>query len=613
MAATPAPLLRTPLELASAAVFAAAALVFAGAPHKLNLVDWHGYCIAAVLLLPALYRLRQALRVLRYQRTLVNRRRYVIRKIPVSQERIFLGRGFEWAQPHVQRVKETLNPAALKYRKGVAELGGDPVLHGVGLLEGEKDVWSSLKERFGHMLVLGATRVGKTTLAGLLIGQDILRGDIVIVLDPKGDSELLRRMYHEAKRAGRLGQMRILHLRHPEYSQNYNPIATYNSPGEIASRIAEQLPSKGQSAAFKEFAWRFVNAIAQALDALSITPSYRNVNEHIQDIEPLLIQYHEWLFSEKLCLDNWQREVAAIQTVDFENIKYSDALLRFRKSSKISDEIAKELEQILRYDKVYYDKIIASLLPLLNKLKTGRTASVLTSTSSDPARTIDWLSVVEARGIVYVGLDALANPAVARAVGNAMFADLASAVGRIYATMEGTHTANLSRIAIHADEFNDIVGPHLHPLLSKAGGAGVQITAYTQTLSDIEASLDGDRAAAARVVGNFNSLVMLRVRTLDTARTLVDQVPKFDVLEHAESASVADSSQAESDVAFTSSASERISARSVPGIEPSDLMRLPKGEGYALLDGGSIWKIRIPLIEDDSESKTVVEIMKELL
>ena len=71
------------------------------------------------------------------------------------------------------RVKETLNPAALKYRKGVAELGGDPVLHGVGLLEGEKDVWSSLKERFGHMLVLGATRVGKTTLAGLLIGQDV--------------------------------------------------------------------------------------------------------------------------------------------------------------------------------------------------------------------------------------------------------------------------------------------------------------------------------------------------------------------------------------------------------------------------------------------------------
>ncbi len=612
MTATPAPLLRSPLELASTAVFAAAALVFAVAPHKLNLNDLHGYCIAAVMLLPALYRARQAWRVLRYQRTLVNRRQYVIRKIPVSQERIFLGRGFEWSQPHVQRVKESLNPAALKYRRGVAERGGDPVLHGVGLLEGEKEVWSSLKERFGHMLVLGATRVGKTRLAELLISQDIQRGDVVIVLDPKGDSELLCRMYCEAKRAGRLDRMRVLHLRHPEYSQNYNPIATYNSPGEIASRIAEQLPSRGQSAAFKEFAWRFVNTIAQALDALSITPSYRNVYEHLQDIEPLLCRYYEWLFSNDPSLSNWQREVAAIQTVDFEDIKYSSALLSFRKNCRIEDDIAKELEQILRYDKVHYDKLIASLLPLLNKLKTGRTASVLT-TSSDPDRTIDWLSVVENRGIVYVGLDALANPAVARAVGNAMFADLASAVGRIYATMEGIPGENLSRIAIHADEFNDIVGPHLHPLLSKAGGAGVQITAYTQTMADIEASLDGDRAAASRVIGNFNSLVMLRVRTLDTARTLADQVPKFDVLEHAESASVADSSQAESDVAFTSSASERISARSVSGIEPSDLMRLPKGEGYALLDGGSIWKIRIPLIEDDREPKSVVEIMKELL
>ena len=133
------------------------------------------------------------------------------------------------------------------------------------------------------------------------------------------------------------------------------------------------------------------------------------------------------------------------------------------------------------------------------------------------------------------------------------------------------------RICIHVDEFNDIVGPHLHPMLSKSGGAGVQITAYTQTLADIEASClsDGDRAAAARLVGNFNSLIMLRVRTLDTARTLVEQVPNFDITDLAESSSVADSSQAESAVSFTSSLSARVAVRSVHGIEASDLMRLP--------------------------------------
>ena len=41
-------------------------------------------------------------------------------------------------------------------------------------------------ERVGHTLVLGTTRVGKTRLAEILITQDIRRGDVVIVFDPKG-------------------------------------------------------------------------------------------------------------------------------------------------------------------------------------------------------------------------------------------------------------------------------------------------------------------------------------------------------------------------------------------------------------------------------------------
>ena len=127
-----------------------------------------------------------------------------------------------------------------------ASSGGDPILHGVGMNERETDVYTSLAERTGHMLVLGATRVGKTRLAELLIGQDILRGDAVIVLDPKGDTELLRRIYHEAGRAGRRSDLRIFHLRHPEESQTYNPIANYHAPTEIASRISEQLPRKAK-------------------------------------------------------------------------------------------------------------------------------------------------------------------------------------------------------------------------------------------------------------------------------------------------------------------------------------------------------------------------------
>ncbi|MCB5365023.1 hypothetical protein H0484_14895, partial [Pusillimonas sp. CC-YST705] len=38
------------------------------------------------------------------------------------------------------------------------------------------------------------------------------------------------------------------------------------------------------------------------------------------------------------------------------------------------------------------------------------------------------------------------------------------------------------------------------PLINKGGGAGLQVTAYTQTLSDIEARI-GNRAKAGQVIG----------------------------------------------------------------------------------------------------------------
>ncbi|MGV8397521.1 type IV conjugative transfer system coupling protein TraD, partial [Pseudomonas aeruginosa] len=74
---------------------------------------------------------------------------------------------------------------------------------------------------------LGTTRVGKTRLAELFITQDIrrkVRGEheVVIVFDPKGDADLLKRMYVEAKRAGREGEFYVFPLGWPDISARYN-------------------------------------------------------------------------------------------------------------------------------------------------------------------------------------------------------------------------------------------------------------------------------------------------------------------------------------------------------------------------------------------------------
>ena len=609
----PEPLLRSPVEYAVGIAHASIAVLLLLKPSMLLLPPLYTIPLATACAALAALRFWQGLHLHLYQWRMSQSRRFTIPKIKSETDRIYFGRGFKWQQRHVQRLKETRTDAARRYLKFTDDSIGDPALHGVGLLERERAVYTSVAERNGHMLILGATRSGKTRLAELLISQDINRNDTVIVLDPKGDNELLRRIHHEAHRAGRQQDLHIIHLRYPELSQSYNPIASYHSPAEIASRIAGQLPGSGESEAFKQFAWRFLNSIATALDALNETPTYVKVGRYIENFEPLLVQYFECLF-ETLRIPNWRSDVLRhSETIDPTKIRktlshcdhYTLSLIQFYKKSNATDPIADDLMAALGYDKVYYDKITASLRPLLEKMRSDRLAPILSPPSGD-AKTVEWSQAFTENSIVYIALDALASPDIAHAVGNAMFADLASAVGRLYADL--ADRPPVRRVCIHADEFARIVGPHLHPMLSMAGGAQVQITAYTQTLADIEAAFDGSRSHSARIIGNFNSVIMLRVRTEDTAKVLANQTPIVDVVELAQSESVADSSHPESDVAFTSSSSLRLATRSMPSLAPADLMRLPKGEAFALIESG-IWKLRIPLIADTPSTIPIESIL----
>ena len=185
------------------------------------------------------------------------------------------------------------------------------------------------------------------------------------------------------------------------------------------------------------------------------------------------------------------------------------------------------LRSAVRYDKTYFDKIVASLLPLLEKLTTGRMAELISpnyADLNDPRPIFDWMQVIRKRAIVYIGLDALSDPEVAAAVGNSMFSDLVSVAGHIYKFgiddgLPGASNDQKIPVNLHADEFNELMGDEFIPMINKGGGAGIQVSAYTQTISDIEAKI-GNRAKAGQVVGNFNNLFMLRVRETATAELL---------------------------------------------------------------------------------------------
>ena len=646
-------LLRPAVELYTVLVCLIAAGICLAAPWSLALSPLLGLANATAFLVLGFLRLCQALQILRYRRNIRRLPRYVMtsRQIPVSQQNLFLGKGFRWDQRHTHRLIQTYRPEyrqyvepsrAFRWARGweqrlefgpdalawltrltrwdsalnpvrpLPPVGGLPRLHGVE--PREVDVVLPLGERVGHTLVLGTTRVGKTRLGEVLITQDIHRRrdgefEVVIVIDPKGDADLLKRMYVEAKRAGREGEFYVFHLGWPDISARYNAIGRFGRVSEVATRIAGQLSGEGNSAAFREFAWRFVNIIARALVVLGQRPDYLLIQRHVVNIDALFMEYAQHYFANNDA-KAWEAIVQIEGKLNDKNIprhmvgreKRVVAIEQYLSQVRLFDPVLDGLRSAVRYDRTYFDKIVASLLPLLEKLTTGKIAQLLApnySDFADPRPIFDWMQVIRKRAIVYVGLDALSDAEVAAAVGNSMFSDLVSVAGHLYKFgiddgLPGKTAHVKIPINVHADEFNELIGDEFLPMVNKGGGAGLQITAYTQTLSDIEARV-GNRAKAGQIIGNFNNLFMLRVRETATAELLTKQLPKVDVSASSLMSGATDSSDPLGRTAFTSNTQDRVLTANVPLIEPAHVVALPKGQAFALMEGGNLWKIRMPL------------------
>jgi len=87
----------------------------------------------------------------------------------------------------------------------------------------------------------------------------------------------------------------------------------------------------------------------------------------------------------------------------------------------------------------------------------------------------------------------------------------------------------------------------------------------------------------------------LRVKEVATAELLTDQLPEVHVVSTVQSSSVSDTNDPGEFTDFASRNEDRIAPESVRMLEATDLVQLPKGQAFALIHGGRLHKIRMPL------------------
>ncbi|HHR3735942.1 TPA: type IV conjugative transfer system coupling protein TraD, partial [Salmonella enterica] len=136
-----------------------------------------------------------------------------------------------------------------------------------------------------------------------------------------------------------------------------------------------------------------VNIIAQALVALGERPDYNLVRRYVMNITGLYERYVEWYLREHAphLLAVVDQQVALLSQVN-QSKGIPDHVLRRAAITQVlespegqalEDTVLESLSNAVRYDQKYFDKIVASLLPLLEKLTSGKMASLLSPDCRD--------------------------------------------------------------------------------------------------------------------------------------------------------------------------------------------------------------------------------------
>ena len=511
---------------------------------------------------------------------------------------VWFGSGFDWQPEHAQKLYEAgmvsmkrLIPPVWMRRLLTGSAGKEPSSIGSALIQGiggaEEDIRVPEKTLEGGTLLVGTTQCGKGVMMNVLVTQAILRGDAVVVIDPKNSPRLRNAVRGACRLAGREPPY-MFHPAGGASGVRLNPLASFTRPSEIASRVIAALgPQKND---FHNFAWRAVNIIASLIVFVRREPTlaeiYRSITRGIGELlmEAIARDAGEARFELMRSSCQGADERARQLAVAGEWL-----------ASGGTNPVIEEAVSVLRHDPEHYEKIIASIVPILSKLTSGALRESLSPTpgaesSLRPAVTL--AGVIEESGVLYVAMDALPDPEVASAIGGILLADLASLAGERYNRSQ-TAAAGASRVCLFVDECANVINRPLIEILNKGAESGIRTTCAMQTINDLAARL-GSRDEARMALGNMNTVIALRTKDAETQRFVAEAFGKTYIARV--DISISSGSRTGPAGEFSASVSRRMTSSREDIIPTDQLGVLPNAEFFASLAGGRIVKGRVPIL-----------------
>lgn len=506
----------------------------------------------------------------------------------------WLGRGFPWSDIEATKLHTLMSMGVVRTIGRVAQHHeGAYWVHG---LAAEADLFSEVTNLVGHTLIVGSTRVGKTRLFDVLIAQAIFRGEAVIIIDPKGDHGLAQNARAACESNGELDRFVYFHPAHPDRSACIDPLRNWNRKTELASRVAALIPSETGADPFTAFGWKVLNDITNGIIATGNRPNLVQLRRYVEGgPESLLQQALKMHFTANV--RDWESRVAAYLR------KYKDrqlqAYVAFYQEVGINEAQSVDLDGLIstyEHNRDHFQKMIASLIPILSMLTSGPLQELL-SPDFDPGHerlVTDMSKVIRGNKVVYIGLDSLADSTVGSAIGSIMLADLAAVAGDRY--NYGIQT--LTPVNLFIDEAAEVLNQPAIQLMNKGGGADFRVTIATQTFADFASRL-GDENKARQVLANTNNKIALRVLDSETQKYIAEGMPQTKVRSmalrygHNVDTHIHDE--------YSASYQEQILEEEAELFPAAMLGELPPLHFIARLSGGRTLKGRIPILVTEQQ------------
>lgn len=409
-----------------------------------------------------------------------------------------------------------------------------------------------------HALVLGTTRMGKTKLMLNIIYQNIMRGDNVLVIDPKGGEglEVLNKMVDFLVEAKRLDDFLYINPFMPKATEYFNPLFNL-SDDEIASLIASLLyPNEDTDSKFYcgyvetilkalLYSLSYLEAVADAQHTLRdkiieeqleryrmITMRYPikkgvpfDLVKELDDRTPLLPETEIPIFNRSFITF---RDI--LFYVDRQNLSTLAKAVEIMKSNDPETEMLRnqallQVKKFLRLPDEFNEKISMSLTNFLSSLSTGVLGNMLCTIKINPIAMR--LQNHNAGTIILMHPTPLKAKQTAEHLVQIVLKSIESLYGNVSLTGRAIHN---KRLYLHLDEGESALYKGIQGVLNKGAGLGQTMFVYTQSVADLEHKLGATLAQVAK--DSMNTIFVFKMNDASSKANVVRMFGTQVVMEH---------------------------------------------------------------------------------